>query len=90
MSQEGVTSLLEGPALVPAGQPIYFVGTASVPGSSPITSYQWDFGAGEDAQGQVVVHTFNAPGVYSVTLAITDEDGESNTAVQQVQVEYVH
>jgi len=91
LSIEGETAQpIAGPALVPAGQPIYFVGTDSVPGSSPITSYQWDFGADKVVQDQTVAHMYNGPGVYSVTLTITDENGESNTAVQQVQVEYVH
>ena len=91
VSIEGETARpIAGPALVPAGQPIYFMGADSVPGSSPITSYQWDFGANEVVQDQVVAHMFNVPGVYSVTLTITDENGESNTAVQQVTVDYVH
>jgi chitodextrinase len=81
---------IDGPALVPAGQPIYFQGTDSVSGGSPITSYEWDFGTGEGAQGEVVAHTFNAPGFHNVTLTLTDESGESSTAVQQVLVEYVH
>ena len=91
LSIEGETAQpIAGPALVPAGQPIYFVGTDSVPGSSPITSYQWDFGADKVVQDETVAHMYNGPGVYTVTLTITDENGESNTAVQHLQVEYVH
>jgi hypothetical protein len=91
LSIEGETAQpIAGPASVPAGQPIYFVGTDSVPGSSPITSYQWDFGADKAVQDQAVTHMYNAPGVYTVTLTITDENGESNTAVQPILVEYVH
>ena len=91
VSQEGVTQLADaGAVLVPAGQTVYYMGTASSPGSSPITSYEWDFGAGKVAEGEVVPHTFNAPGLYTVTLTVTDENGESNTAVHSILVEYWH
>ncbi len=87
VSQDGVTQLpIAGPVPVPAGQPIYFLGTASSPSGSPITGYQWDFGSGEVGQGKVITHTYSAAGTYNVTLTVTDEAGQSGTAVQEVQV----
>jgi PKD repeat protein/uncharacterized protein YraI len=87
VSQDGVTELpIAGPVPIPAGQPVYFLGTASAPGSSPITGYQWDFGNGQVGQGEVVTHTFSVSGVYTVSLTVADEDGQTGTAVQEVQV----
>jgi PKD repeat protein/uncharacterized protein YraI len=88
VSQDGVTELpIAGPVPVPAGQPIYFLGTASAPGSSPITGYQWDFGSGEVGQGGVVTHTFNISGTYAITLTVVDENSQTGTAVKEVQVQ---
>jgi PKD repeat protein len=34
----------------------------------------------------VVTHTFSVSGVYTVSLTVADEDGQTGTAVQEVQV----
>ncbi len=39
-----------------------------------IVEYRWEFGDGTTASGQVVTHTFT-PGVYDVTLVVTDDSG---------------
>jgi PKD repeat protein len=41
---------------------------------SPI-SYLWDFGDGESSTEENPVHRYGAPGVYTVTLTVTYEDG---------------
>ncbi|HEV8593956.1 MAG TPA: PKD domain-containing protein, partial [Thermoplasmata archaeon] len=41
--------------------------------------YAWDFGDGTGAAGEVVHHTFAAPGTYTVTLTVTDPLGEEGT-----------
>jgi len=40
-----------------------------------VTSWQWDFGDGNNASGQLVNHTYTAVGNYTVTLTVTDADG---------------
>jgi PKD repeat protein len=57
---------------------VSFEATAS--GAPPIL-YAWDFGDGTTDIGEVVTHTFDAPGVYTVTLTATNCAGD-------VQVEY--
>jgi gliding motility-associated-like protein len=44
--------------------------------NSTITSWQWDFGDGQSgSQSGTVSHTYNKPGVYNVSLKITDASG---------------
>ena len=40
-----------------------------------IVSYEWDFGDGTTAQEIMAEHTYSAPGTYTVTLTVTDDDG---------------
>ncbi len=41
-----------------------------------IRNYEWDFGDGEKSTSRSPTHTFRAPGVYDVTLRVTDRAGE--------------
>jgi len=43
-----------------------------------IVSYEWDFGNGENpGSGNPVVYSYNLPGVYTVRLTLTDNEGVS-------------
>ncbi|MGC8874932.1 MAG: PKD domain-containing protein, partial [Chloroflexia bacterium] len=53
-----------------AGQPATFTATVGA-GDGPL-SYAWSFGDGSSAQGQVVQHTYAAPGTYQVVLTATN------------------
>jgi PKD repeat protein len=48
-------------------------GSSDVDGS--IVAHQWSFGDAAAGSGTAVVHTFMHPGSYTVTLAVTDDDG---------------
>nr|MBI1232375.1 PKD domain-containing protein [Cytophagales bacterium] len=48
--------------------------------------YAWDFGDGGISNEASPLHTFTSPGVFNVSLAITDENGNSNTTSVQVTV----
>jgi len=73
------------PPLPGAGEPATFDARSSL---GNITSYEWDFtGDGEvDAEGAVVVWTFPEPGLYLVTLVVTDDAQLSAEAQLLVQV----
>jgi PKD repeat protein/uncharacterized protein YraI len=87
VSTDGVTELpIAGPVPAEVEQTLYFIGTGSQPGSSPIVSYEWAFGDGETATGEQVTHAFTTPGLYVVDLTVTDENGLTDMTGQGVQV----
>jgi PKD repeat protein len=52
-----------------------------------IVSYSWDFGdGGNQATSRTASHTFVQSGTYTVTLTVTDEDGESAETTQEIKV----
>ena len=51
-----------------------------------ISQYEWDFGDGTTASGQLVNHTYDQPGVYKAVLTVTDSDGSTGSASVYVRV----
>lgn len=54
------------------------VGFSSAGSSDPdgsIVSFAWNFGDGATASGATASHSFAAPGIYTVTLTVTDNGG---------------
>ena len=51
----------------------------SKPGDANITTHLWDFGDGNTSNLTVVKHTYAMVGIYTVTLTVTDENGETDT-----------
>jgi hypothetical protein len=70
-------------ASAPAGQPTSFDASPSQPGSTPITSYAWDFGDGSTATttNPTIAHTYGLSGTYQASVAETDAAGTSTTPV---------
>jgi PKD repeat protein len=61
-----------------------FNATAST--TDPFASYAWTFGDSTSGSGATVSHTFPATGVYTVTLTITNRDGETSSVSRKVSV----
>jgi len=67
------------------GQPIAFDGSASTD-DGWIVSYDWDFGDDTTDSGMVVDHIFDKVGTYTVSLTVTDNDGETDTRSRTIDV----
>ena len=52
-----------------------FNASASSDVDGTIASYDWNFGDASTGSGATISHTFPAPGIYPVTLTVTDNNG---------------
>lgn len=52
-----------------------------------IKSVTWTFGDGDSSSGSSVEHSFDGPGLYTVTMTVTDSRDEVGTAMKQVLVD---
>ncbi len=61
-------------------------GTASSDADGTVRSYTWNFGAGQYAEGPVVYFGYPAAGAYTITLTVTDDVNQTNSAARTVSV----
>ena len=54
-------------------------------GNKPLT-YEWDFKNGESGTGRTSSTRYETPGNYSVTLTVTDKNGDTDTEVVTVSI----
>ncbi|MFH1148921.1 MAG: CARDB domain-containing protein [Actinomycetota bacterium] len=67
-------------------QVVDFDATGSYDTDGQIVSWSWDFGDGSTLAAAQAEHTFNAPGLYTVTLRVTDDAGAVSTDTLTVAV----
>jgi putative CocE/NonD family hydrolase len=87
------SSLVRTPeGVVRPGQPVTFDGSGSRArhnnhyGGTEIVSWVWDFGDGFQANGEIVEHAFERPGVYHVNLTVHDDTGWRSQKDHVIQV----
>lgn len=68
------------------GETILFRGHTSYDVDGEVASYSWTFGDGTAAAGSVVGHAFASPGMYNVTLTVTDDCGATDVSVMSVSI----
>jgi len=51
-----------------------------------ITAYEWEFGDGANATGEIVEHCYSSAGNYTVNLTVTDDDGATDSTSKVVKV----
>lgn len=49
-------------------------------------SWSWDFGDGQSGTDQNMVHVYNQPGLFTVTLTVTDENGVTNSSQKEAYI----
>jgi PKD repeat protein len=69
-----------------AGDLITFNASPSNDPDGDIVSYEWDFGDGESAVGEIVQHSYLSKGSYNVTLTVRDNDGIKETKTVPIQI----
>lgn len=76
------------PARPKAGETVRFDASESFDPDGQIVKYEWDFESDGtiDAQGVTVEHIFSQAGTFTVTLMVTDNDGEKSTAQKAITV----
>ncbi|MCK5397082.1 MAG: PKD domain-containing protein [Thermoplasmata archaeon] len=63
----------------------FFDASASYDLDGAIMSYEWDFGDGTVASGELVEHTFAETGTYEVELTIMDDDDVAASVTKVIQ-----
>jgi heat shock protein HslJ len=83
------TAAIEGPGMAFVGAPVTFSAANAAPGSSEISSYIWDDGAGNNS-GSVPDNSFTTiyglPGTYYASVTVVDANGLSDSASIAIQV----
>ena len=79
-----VASFTADPTLGEAPLVVNFDASGS-PDDGSIVSYEWDYGDGTGS-GLTTSHTYDAPGIYTVILTVTDDYGFADTTSQTITV----
>jgi parallel beta-helix repeat protein len=83
------TAAFTCPASADSGENVVFDASDSTDPDGEIIGYEWDFGDGQTAEGQVASHRFrgasNVSRTYTVTLTVRDEQ-DSDTHSESVEV----
>lgn len=68
------------------GEAVTFDASLSVSPGGEITSYRWDFGDGESAEGVTASHAYATPGHREVTLTVVDSAGKQGLVARAIDV----
>ena len=82
-----VALFTENATLVKTDETIHFNASDSYDPDGTIVSYEWDFGDGTTGTGVEVDHAYTEVGDYTVTLTVTDNDGETDSTTDTITVE---
>ncbi len=66
---------------------VMFDGTGSTDPDGTIDSYDWDFGDGNTGTGSQPQHTYLTDGTFTVTLTVTDDAGDTDSATTTATID---
>lgn len=75
-----------GPYATTTGSAISFSSAGSSEPGGTLVSYEWSFGDGRKSTQANPTHTYASNGSYSVTLTVTDDDGETGSETTTASV----
>ena len=84
------TVVIDGPTDGFVAEPVTFSAEGSSSGSSPISSFTWDFGDGTGSPpspNTSVTTIYENPGTFTVTLTATDANGLSDSDSLQIEID---
>src|ERR1041385_7745648 len=79
-------AVANGPYTAQLGQAITFSSSGSFDPDGTISSYHWNFGDGVSANTANASHAYQAAGLYTATLTVTDNTGLRSSATASVTV----
>ncbi|MGE3165387.1 MAG: PKD domain-containing protein [Planctomycetota bacterium] len=68
---------------------VFFDASDSFDPDGTIVSYAWDFGDGQTGSGIFPTHTYSSLGNFTVTLTVTDESSDTDTATTMITTDAV-
>jgi hypothetical protein len=85
----GPTPSFTAPASGQTGQAVSFDASGSYDISSPIATYEWNYGDGspvDRASGASAKHTYLVPATYQVSLTVSDSSGSADASTQTLPI----
>jgi len=79
-------AVIEGPDAAAPGRAVDFSGARSFDPDGEIDQYLWDFGEGAREFGPYASHSFSSLRTYPVRLTVTDDRGQTNTTLLNVNI----
>lgn len=74
------------PLIPSANETVIFDASSSTADGGSIISYEWNFGDGTNGVGVHPAKVYTEPGNYTVTLTVTDNEGENDTSFKVITV----
>ena len=87
VNEAPIAEIATTPMMGQAPLVVVYGGSHSFDPDGTIVTYDWDFGDGSRANGEIVSHVFTQAGTYTTVLTVVDNAGETATAEVVITVD---